>query len=62
MPANPERMRPTMLSRHEKVIEANVVVGLEAFKIMEEARLAQNAVIYERAQTFLNTETKKPRR
>lgn len=59
---NPESMKPTMLSRHEKVIEANVIIGLEAFKVMGEARLAGNAVIYERAQSFLQTGAKKPRR
>lgn len=51
---NPESMRPTMASRSQIVVEANVFVGLAAFKVMEEARVSQNAVLYESAQKFLN--------
>lgn len=51
---NPEAMRPTMASRHERVVEANQIVGREAFKVMEEARLAKDAVLYDSAQSFLN--------
>lgn len=62
MSANPESMRPTMASRHERVIEANQIVGMEAFKVMEEGRIAQNAVVYESAQKFLNGAEHKKRR
>lgn len=51
---NPESLRPTMASRHERVVEANQIVGLGAFKIMEEARVSQNAILYDAAQSFLN--------
>lgn len=51
---NPESMRPTQASRTRIMVEANQAVGKEAFVVMEESRIAQNAVIYDRAQDFLN--------
>jgi len=47
-------MRPTQASRTRIMVEANQIVGREAFVIMDEARVAQNAVLYDRAQDFLN--------
>ncbi len=51
---NPESMRPTQASRTRIMVEANQVIAKETFVVMEEARLAKNAVLYDRAQDFLN--------
>lgn len=50
----PESMKPTKASEHPGVIEANRLVGMEAFKTMEEARQSGEILIYDAAQVFLN--------
>lgn len=49
-----ESMKPTMASRTQIMVEANIFIGLAAFKIMEESRQMGNAAMYERAQGFIN--------
>lgn len=62
MPRNPENMRPTMASRADIVVRSNQIVAMETFIVMEEARLAENAVLYEAAQNFLNYPIPKKRK
>jgi hypothetical protein len=48
-----ESMRPTLDSRSPHVIEANKIVAFEVFNVMDEARIAKNAVLYEAGEQFL---------
>lgn len=51
---------PTSASRDPMVMEANKIVGQEAFKMMGKAKRRGNAKAYEAAQDFL-TGRPKPR-
>jgi hypothetical protein len=50
---NPESMNHTPLSFHVK--EANVIVGLEAFKILGEAQQRGDRQSYEKVHHFINS-------